>query len=63
MRAKQANGFGHGSPQEKRLRAALGYEGFALIAAAIAISHRYEIRAMACSPSETVCSRSWRVDQ
>jgi hypothetical protein len=35
----------------------------ALIAAAIAISHRYEIRATACSPSETVCSRTWRVDQ
>jgi hypothetical protein len=35
----------------------------ATIAAVVGISHRYEIRATSCEPSETACSRLWRVDQ
>ena len=34
-----------------------------LLAAAVAVSHRYAIQVTACSPSEEVCSRAWMVDQ
>jgi hypothetical protein len=37
--------------------------GAALIAGAIAVSHRYEITAHACGTAGGDCSRAWRIDQ
>jgi hypothetical protein len=39
--------------------------GAALIAAAIAVSHRYAIRAhrVGCNSEQSACSGAWRVDQ
>jgi hypothetical protein len=37
--------------------------GAAMIAGAIAVSHRFSLEVHACSANNSNCSRAWRVDQ